>query len=597
MLEEIRVQNFAIIDRLELTFGGGLNVITGETGAGKSIIIDAVELLLGGKADAGLVRAGEDRAIVEGVFRLNPVTRALVTPVLERENLIDPDAEPPAVLTLMREVRSNGRSSSRLDGVTISADVLSEIGAVLVDVHGQSAHLSLFKPAAHLDLLDRFAGLMDMRAALATIVGRLGVTRREIRQLTDDADALQRRADRLRDEIDEIEAAGLLPGEDETLKAERNLLANSEQLARLTGEALRLLYGEDVPGAPESAVDQLVQVAATLAKLKQVDPSLSEEYDLAEACAAQAEELALSMRRYAERVEYNPERLDEVEERLEVINQLKRRFSAATIEAITAYAERARAELDGIENSGERLEALRAQEDELLRHIGELAERISRARAAAARRLSEGIVNELSDLRMARAQFEVGMTQREAADGAYVGERRLAFDETGVDTVEFLMSANPGEPLRPLAKVASGGEAARIMLALKRVLTQADQMPTLIFDEIDQGIGGRVGSVVGEKLWGLTGEHQVLVVTHLAQLAGFADRHYRVAKLVEGGRTHTRITPLDTPEERVQELAAMLGTLNESGLQSARELLREADAFKGARAGDVPSSPAQPTLF
>ena len=231
----------------------------------------------------------------------------------------------------------------------------------------------------------------------------------------------------------------------------------------------------------------------------------------------------------------------------------------------------------------------------MLKHIGELAERMSRARIAAARQLSEGIVRELADLRMAKAQFEVGIEQRDDADGAYVGERRLAFDATGIDQVEFMMSANPGEPLRPLAKVASGGEAARIMLALKRVLTQADQTPTLIFDEIDQGIGGRVGSVVGEKLWELTGEHQVLVVTHLAQLAGYADRHYRVLKQIDEGRTHTEIMPLTEDVQRVEELAAMLGTTNESGYQSARDLLVAASDYKRGQRNHEP--PAQAGLL
>ncbi|MDZ4768403.1 MAG: DNA repair protein RecN [Chloroflexota bacterium] len=595
MLEEIRVRNFAIIDQLELTFGDGLNVITGETGAGKSIIIDAVELLLGGKADSSMVRAGEERAIIEGVFRLNSVTRAGILPILERENLLDTDSD--KAITLMREVRSNGRSSARLGGVTVSLDVIGEIGALLVDVHGQSAHLSLLKPAAHLELLDRYAALMDARSALATVVGRLNEARREIRQLLEDEASVQRRADRLRDEIEEIEAAGLENGEDDVLKTERHRLANSEQLARLTGDAVRLLYGDDVPGGQEAALDQFVQVTALLSKLKAIDPSRTEDYDLAETCAAQIEELALSMRRYADTLEYNPIRLDEVEERLELINQLKRRFSAVTIEAIVAYGVKAAAELETIDNSAERLSALRAQEEAMLRHIGELAERISGARRAAARRLSEGIVTELGDLRMAKAQFDVSVTQRDHPQGCYVGERRLAFDESGVDAVEFVMSANPGEPLRPLAKVASGGEAARIMLALKRVLTQADQTPTLIFDEIDQGIGGRVGSVVGEKLWGLTGDHQVLVVTHLAQLAGFADRHFRVSKQVEGGRTHTLIAALDGAGQRVEELAAMLGTINESGLQSARELLNEADRFKATHGGTVAPPAVQSTLF
>ena len=595
MLEELRIHNFAIIDQLELSFATGLNVITGETGAGKSIIIDAVELLLGGKADASFVRSGAERAVVEGVFTLNERAAALIVPVLQREELIDDDQLD--ALTLTREVRSNGRSTARINGVTVNLDVLSEIGDLLVDVHGQSEHLSLLKPASHIDLLDRYADLMDARAALASVVSRLNDARAEIHHLLADEAALARRAELLRHEIEEIDAAELTPGEDDELRAERNRLANSEQLATLSGEVLLLLLGEETPDAPPGALDQLIQSAALLHKLAAIDQNLNTDYELAESLSAQADELAMTLRRYADSVEYNPERLDEVEERLELINTLRRRYGAS-IELVLEHAERARAELNGIEHSEERLNELRKQETNLLKHIGELAERISRARVSAAGRLSAGIVGELADLRMSSARFEVALEQRADPDGCYVGDQRLAFDSTGIDHVEFMMSANPGEPLRPLAKVASGGEAARIMLALKRVLTQADHTPTLIFDEIDQGIGGRVGSIVGEKLWQLTGEHQVMVVTHLAQLAGYADCHYRVLKQVADGRTRTQIVALDDQGQRVEELAAMLGTTHESGFQSARELLLQAAAYKREYgASTPPAQGVQGTLF
>lgn len=598
MLEEIRISNFAIIDHLELDFGQGLNVITGETGAGKSIIIDAVELLLGGKTEAAMVRSGAEKAVIEGMFSITEAVQALLNPILERDGL-EIETED-GTITLSREVRANGRSSARVNAITVNLDLLSEIGDLLVDVHGQSAHLSLLRPAAHIDLLDRYADLMDTRDALATVVHRLGDVRAEIRHLLEDEAALQRHAERLRREVDEIDSAELRPGEEEELRAERNRLANSEQLANMTAEAVTLIYGDDSAERQLPALDAIMQVAGLLSKLSSIDPALKEDYDLAEEVSAQVEELAISLRRYADSVEYNPERLDELEERLETISTLKRRYGV-TVELVLEHAENARAELSTIEHSEERLEELRKTETSMLRHIGDLAQRISRARAAASRQLSEGIVRELADLRMARAQFEVAIDQRSDSNGAYVGDKRLAFNETGIDHVEFMMSANPGEPLRPLAKVASGGEAARIMLALKRVLTQADQTPTLIFDEIDQGIGGRVGSVVGEKLWELTGEHQVLVVTHLAQLAGYADRHYRVLKLVDEGRTHTQITPLNEDFQRIEELAAMLGTVNESGFQSARELLGEATAFKRAARPELRNGnhepPIQPSLL
>jgi DNA repair protein RecN (Recombination protein N) len=577
MLEELRIQNFAIIDRLELGFAPGLNVITGETGAGKSIIIDAVELLLGGKADHAVVRSGTEKASVEGQFTLKGITRGLILPILEREELMG-DGED--FVTLYREVRSNGRTVARVNGVTVNLDVLREIGDTLVDIHGQSEHLSLLNSKYHLDLLDRYADLMGVRDALVTLVNNLNEIRREMRSLRDDKAALERRADALRHEIEDITSAKLKPNEEDDLKSERNRLSNSEQLATLAGLIVTLLSGEsgeDLPG-----VDRLQQVSQALTKLAAIDASLSDWSEVMEGIAAQVQDLAVDMADYAESVEYNPKRLNDIEERLEVIAKLKRRYNLHTIEELLERVGEASAELEGIENSDERLEALSIKERELLVNVGELAAKISGIRRTAAKQLSKRVIRELGDLRMERAVFEVALNQTEDPEGCIVGNRRLAFDHTGIDEVEMMLSANPGEPLRPLAKVASGGEAARIMLALKRVLTAADHTPTLIFDEVDQGIGGRIGSVVGEKLWTLTTNHQVMVVTHLPQLAGFADRHYHVKKIAKADRTNTQVTPLDNETERVEELAAMLGTVGESGHQSARDILHDARARKTA---------------
>ncbi len=594
MLEELRISNFAIIDQLELTFAPGLNVITGETGAGKSIIIDAVELLLGAKADPSFVRSGAEKAVIEATFTLNDQTAAALRPILQREDLID-DA-PVTALSIYRELRSNGRSMSRINGTTVNQEVLNEVGALLVDVHGQSAHLSLLKRASHIDLLDRYANIMEWRHTLAHLVTQVNEVRREIKTLLEDEAALKRRADRLRSDIEEIDAAELVPGEDEELKAERNRLSNSEQLAKLTAEALTALYGEDSIGGQTGAVEQLMTVCALLGKLSGIDPAIKDDETLAEEAAAQADELAKSLRRYADSIEFSPGRLDEIEERLQTLNTMKKRYGG-TIEAVIAYADKARVELENIENSEEHLKELREKETKLLKQVGDQASKISKARAAAAQKLAANIVTELADLRMSKTQFEVNIEQDDDPDeGCYVGDRRVAFDATGIDNVEFLMSANPGEPLRPLAKVASGGEAARIMLALKRVLSQADHTPTLIFDEIDQGIGGRVGTTVGEKLWALTREHQVMVVTHLAQLAGYADRHYRVMKLIDDGRTHTQIVALTQDFQRIEELAAMLGTLNESGYQSAKELIDQAADYKRTNGGNHGGGVMQPKL-
>lgn len=578
MLEELRIQNFAIIDTLELTFTPGFNVITGETGAGKSIMIDALELLLGGKTDSAVVRAGADRALVEGVFSLDERARLAVLPILEREELLDDDGAD--VVVLAREIRNSGRSMARVNGITVRAEILGYVAEALVDIHGQSEHLSLLRPATHIDLLDRYSDLLEMRGAIVTMVDRIHQTRQEIQHLVENEAELKQRAERLQREVEEIDAANLQPGEDDDLRAERTRLGNSEQLALLSAETVTLLVGEDSAEEQTNAVDLLMNAAVLLEKITALDPAMQEDCDLADALSQQAQELAITLQDYLDSVEHNPSRLNEVEERLEAINTLRRRYGA-TIEAVLDHAETARADLESIEHSEERLEELRVEEDKLLTYIGEMAYKVSQFRQQFGQRLGEQVINELDDLRMESTRFEVAIEYVDDPNGCYVEDRRVAFSATGIDQVEFMMSANPGEPLRPLAKVASGGETARIMLALKRVLSQADHTPTLIFDEIDQGIGGRVGAIVGEKLWSLTGNHQVLVVTHLAQLAGFADRHYRVVKAISSDHVQTAVELLDD-ETRVEELAEMLGATGDSGSQTARDILAESQATKQA---------------
>lgn len=574
MLEELRIRNFAIIESLELEFNKGLNVITGETGAGKSIIIDAVELILGGKADVSMVRSGAEKAVIEGVFSLEMPSKTNIVELLKREELTD--ESDPKFITLSRELRSNGRSTARVNGITVSQEILRSVGDLVVDIHGQSEHLTLFNPPHHLDLLDRYADLMEMREALRTVTEHVYDVRRQIRGLMEDDAAVQRRAEMLRHAVEEIDAAELKPNEDEELKKERNRYANSEQLAKLSAEAGTLLNGADDGRSMHlSAVDALARVSVLLEKLSTLDPSLSELATQAEALSEQAQDIAGEIADYAENIEYDPERLNEIEERLELIANLRRKYGNS-IQAILAYGDKARKDLDNIENSEERLKELRKQETELLMQIGSISADISKVRKSIGEQLSKRVVSELKDLRMERTQFEVRLEHTPDPEGCFVGDKRYKFDYTGIDHVEFMMSANPGEPLRPLAKVASGGEAARIMLSLKRVLTQADHTHTLIFDEVDQGIGGRVGSVVGEKLWELTHGHQVLVVTHLPQLAGYADKHFHVRKKVVKDRTSTEVLTLDEDIARVRELAEMLGATGEGSKQSAQEILDEA---------------------
>jgi DNA repair protein RecN (Recombination protein N) len=575
MLQELRIKDFAIIDELVLTLMPGFMVITGETGAGKSILVDAVNLLLGERSDTSFVRAGADRAVIEGRFLVPGHTQPALHEVLESEGL---EGDSPDEVLLTREVRANGRSQSRVNGIACSLNAYREVGGLLVDIHGQGEHLSLFKPSQHLYLLDRYAHLEDDRAALREMVRELNALRAEINSLLTDEEALARRIDMLQYQVQEIETASPRPEEEEELRQERTRMANAEKIAELATEAQFALSG-DV--GETSAVDLLAQAAIVLSKLAKLDPALEADYQLAETISMQADELARTIRQYHENLEFEPRRLDDIEERLEILNRLKRKYGGS-IEAALEHAERARAELEQITHSEERLAELRDAEDRLLHRIGKHAAQLSARRQEAGVRMTDGIVRELNDLKMQGARFEVQIAHVEDPDGCYVNGQRLAFDASGIDRIEFYMAANIGEPLRPLAKVASGGEAARIMLALKSVLSYADQVPTLIFDEIDQGIGGRIGTVVGQKLWGLSDTHQVLCVTHLAQLAGFGDAHYKVSKHVENERTVTRVEQL-ADQGRVDELAEMLGAETTAARQSAFDILMLARRAKEGR--------------
>ena len=573
MLSEITIRDFAIIEALQLRFQPGFNVLTGETGAGKSIIIDAVELLLGGRADSSYIRAGCETALVEGTFRLDDFLKETIGPLLAREAL--DDKQHAEVLVISRELRSSGRNVCRINGRVVNLALVREIGAVLVDIHGQSEHLSLLRTREHVNLLDRYAGLSEQRTHYATVVESLSQVRAELDELLRSERDAARRVDLLNFQINEITTASLTLGKDEALLDERKRLANAEKLAALADDVLKATV-EGLPAdgeAQPAATDLLGSAVRTLDKLAAIDPSLEAQRDQVQGLVEQLSDSARTVQDYRDSIEYNPQRLDEVEDRLELIRNLKRKYGD-TLEEVIAFGEKAQLDLDQITNAEDRIEVLRLSEDELLHEIGRQGAAMSATRTAAGEQLAVGVEAELGDLRMDGARFAVDMRWRDdEAQGAYLPEgRRVAFDSTGLDRVEFLVAPNPGEGLKPMVKIASGGETARLMLAMKGVLAHADRTPALIFDEIDQGIGGRVGAVVGRKLWGLTGSHQVLCITHLPQLAGYGDAHFKVEKSVDGDRTRAHVTQLDH-DERVAELAQMLGAESETGLQSAGEIL------------------------
>lgn len=569
MLTELHIQNFAIIDKLDLRFAPGLIILTGETGAGKSIILDAVVMLIGGKADPTFVRADSEAAFVEAVFQLKGPEKEAVHGVLNREELMDN----PDYVVLMREVRKEGRSVARVNGRTVNVGLLKELGALLIDIHGQAEHLSLLDPRAHLGLLDRYAEVAKPLTEYRQTYHALLNLRRELSDLRKAQADSDRRTEILTYQAEEIEDARLKPGEDEELRKERDRLANAESLAQNAQEALAVLE----EGSPETpaATDLVGQAAQALAALAKIDEGQSELANQAEVMLDTISDIIHGLRGYLEEIEFNPKRLEDVEERLDLIHSLVRKYGG-NIPAVIAYGEDARKQLETITGAAGRIEELELQEAKLLEKIGKQGSTLTEKRKAAAIEMGKGIEIELDDLKMASAQFGVDFQTRPDPNGAPLADgTRIAFDQNGFDRVEFLVAPNPGEGLKPLAKIASGGETSRLMLGLKNVMANADEVPALIFDEIDQGIGGRVGMVVGQKLWNLSRSHQVFCVTHLPQLAVFGDQHYQVQKLVDKGRTLTRVEQLEG-EPRLLELSQMLGEVGEGTLRSAHELLQTA---------------------
>jgi DNA repair protein RecN (Recombination protein N) len=568
MLQEIRIDNFAIIQHLELQFNPGLVIFTGETGAGKSIILDAIEALVGGKAEPGMVRAGEDKSFLEAVFKTNPQVQS----ILEREDLTDEAGW----VTLSREIRKEGRTSARVNGRSVSQSLLKEIGVCLVDIHGQSEHLSLLNTKQHLTLLDRFANSAELLGTYRETYQKLFDLRKELNRLHEREKDAARMTDLLKYQVNEIDSARLKPGEMDEIIIERDRLANAENLATLGQDALHLLdSGEtEIPSIGE----MLGKVVRAVTSLARIDPSMRALLEKAENTSENITDLTRLLQDYLDEIEINPRRLEQLEDRIELIKNLCRKYGG-TENAVLLFAETARAQLDEIEHGIEKISELENVEKSFLTDLSQKGIALSLFRSQAARNLAEGVEHQLQDLHMPGAQFAVDFqTTPDPLGAADSTGNPVRFDNTGFDQVEFLIAPNPGEGLKQMVKIASGGETSRLMLALKNVLAEADDIPTLIFDEIDQGIGGRVGTIVGEKLWHVARSHQVFCVTHLPQLAAFGDQHLTVSKTVVNDRTKTE-TNILLGEDRVDELAGMLGSPGESGRISAREMLVEAQRF------------------
>ncbi len=554
MLRELRIQNFAIIGRLEIQFHEQLNVLTGETGSGKSILVDAVDLLLGGRASSEQIRTGCDEAVLEAAFQIS--SNGLIA---EQLHEMDLPVEKGDDLIIRRVLTRAGKSRAQINGCLVTLGQLQRVGNLLVDIHGQHEHQSLLKPEEQLYLLDAFGKLLHLREDYDHHYLAFQKVRDELAELTSRERDRFQREDLLKFQVQEIGSAQLVPGEDARLDQERNILSNAERLAVLADEAYQCLYNSD--GA---ILSQLARVESWVAELVRTDDRMKDMAEICSGAAAQLREIAGRLRDYKEGIEYDPKRLEQIEDRLHLIASLKKKY-APVLEAILAFHQKAQDDLAILSTRDERLKTLQSALEEGRSKCADRAKRLTKERVRAARSLEKKVEHELAQLKMGRTTFEIRIESREGMDD---------FGPTGADAIEFLIAPNPGETPKPLARIASGGELSRIMLSLKSILAAVDRVPTLIFDEVDAGIGGGVAEVVGQRLKELARHRQVLCVTHLAQIASQAATHFTVEKMVSDGRTVTKVKKLEK-DDRVEEIARMLGgrELTTTAFKHAREML------------------------
>lgn len=551
MLETLHIRGYALIEEIEVDFRNGFNVLTGETGAGKSIIVGALMLALGARASSNVLRDGAKRAQIDALFRLPRPAPRLVRLLKGHDITLENDE-----LILSRTVTADGRSRGYVAGNLVPISVLSEVGDELVDLHGQHEHQSLLKPDRQLELLDAFAGVNDDATAVAEAVSQLHDLDKAIAELTSDDRTRTRQLEFLRFELNEIDAANLHSEEEEELKTCRTRITNAEQIVAAASRAYTTLY----EGEGTAAVDRIGDALRALEELAAIVPQVGALAEQLHGARATVEEVAAEVRPYTEHTAFDPGELDVINQRLVLISDLKRKYGDS-IQAILAYRNQAREQIESLEQRDERLGDL--QRDWQREHAQAMrdAQTLSKKRQAAARKLDRRVAATLHELGMKRGRFE---TRFEPAD----------LSRKGIDRVEFYLAANPGERLKRLRQVASGGEIARIMLALKVVFAHADTIPTLIFDEIDAGVGGAMAGKVADRLRELAASHQTICITHLPQIAAAAQTHYHVGKMTRKGRTVATVAAIED-DSRIEEVARLLdGSVSPVSLQHARELLQ-----------------------
>lgn len=576
MLGEIHIQNYAVIENLSVEFAAGLNVLSGETGSGKSILIDALGLALGGRASAEVIRTGQERATVTAVFRAErqPAWAAW----LEEYGLAGGDS---SEILLRREIQTGGRSRLLVNDQPMTVAAVKALEPFLLEVHGQSEHVALLEPSAQLDLLDQFAGVDDLLEQVGALFARRRQLEREMESLSQNEQDRLRTIDLLRFQAQELANAALEAGEDTRLEDEKRVLANLEKIRAAAAAAFGNLYEEE--GAASS---RLAVVGRALEELARFDATAAQYAEPLAGARATLDDLAYFLRDYLGKLQANPERLAEIEERLARIDRLKRKYGK-TIEEILAYGDEIQQQLSKLEHADERRGEVARELEKASADYQKAARKLSAERREAGKKLEKLVREELAELGMEKARFQIHFAQP-AAEGTNPAGRTSAGGARGIDDVEFRISPNPGEDLRPLEKIASGGELSRLMLALKTVVgskrsangsrAARRSVPTFIFDEIDAGIGGRIAEAVGRRLKRLAREAQVLCVTHQAQIACFADHHLYVEKLERSGRTLTAIQALQGEKDRAAELARMLSgaRITDTALKHAASLLKQA---------------------
>jgi DNA repair protein RecN (Recombination protein N) len=570
MLSELSVENFALVEKLRLTFGPGLNLLTGETGAGKSILLDALGMALGERTSADSIRHGADKARVEALFHISPedgrLNEALQAVGVETED---------GILLLSRELSASGKSTARINGRPATVGMLKNLGDALVDIHGQHEHQSLLAVEHHADILDAWCGTeaTEIKGQVAEAFAVAQQAAKELAALRQDARERARTLDLLAFQRDEIDSADPKPDEEDLLLTERLLLSSAERLHAAASSAYTALYGGSSSSPSRGgrtsklslsdegggALDALTTAVAEIEHAAKLDERLAPLLESLQNALFVAEDAGRDVRDYRDGIEFNPQRLEEIENRLDVLKTLKRKYGD-TLTEVLRYRAEIGDRLETLENAEERIASLQETVAHTQEKLREAAARLTQTRKRAAEPFAQAIMKELADLAMTATRFAVSIEPREPTG-------------RGADNVEFLIAPNPGVPLKPLAKIASGGEISRVMLAMKSVLSRIVAIPTLIFDEIDSGIGGRTGTVLAEKLAGLSCNTQVLCITHLAQIAAKGNQHFFIEKSAKDGKTVITVKSL-SPDARIQEIARMLGGADtDSAVQYARQML------------------------